>query len=76
MGTIYPNCIDSGAISLSVVSLTLDVPSSGFSDRLRIRRGQKCAWGTVAIQESLNLSPNIRTASDAGRKILKTSCTL
>ena len=55
-----------------MVSLTLGVPLYGFYYRLRIRRRQWCAWGATAIREIFGFSPNIRTASDAGRRMLKT----
>ena len=74
-GNGHPNCINYGEISLSVVPLTLGVPLSGFSDRFRIRSGRRCARGTAAIRESLSLSPNIRTVSAAGKRMLKPSCT-
>ena len=38
-GETIPNCIDYGATSLSVVLLTLSVPSLGFSYRLSMMRG-------------------------------------
>ena len=75
-GNAHPNCIDSGVISLYVVLLTLGVPLSCCDDRFRMRCGLRCAWGTAMMQESLRLSPNIRTASASGRRILKPSCTL
>ena len=42
-GKARPNCSNSAAASLSVVSLTLSVFESGCADRLRIRRGRRCA---------------------------------
>ena len=36
-GKALPNCSDSGAASLLVVSLTLGMPTSDFVDRFRIR---------------------------------------
>ena len=42
-GEALLNCSDSGASSLSVVLLTLGVSESGYADRLRIRRGKRCA---------------------------------
>ena len=42
-GKAQPNCSDSGAVSLLVVSLTLGVSESGCANRLRIRRGRQCA---------------------------------
>ena len=71
-----PNCINSRVTSLSVVLLTLGVPLLGFSNRFRMRRSQRFAWGTDAILECLSFTPNIRTASATGRRILKPSCTL
>ena len=42
-GKAWPNCSDSGAASLSVVSLKLGVSESGYANRLSIRRGRRCA---------------------------------
>ena len=75
-GNSRPNCIDSGAISLSVVSLTLGLPLSCCDNRIRMIHGWRCAWGTAAMQDILSLSPNIRTASATGRRMLKRSFTL
>ena len=75
-GKALPKFSDSGTTSLSVVFLTLCVPTSGFSDRLRIRRGRKCVWGTAVIRESFRFLSNSRTASAAGRSILKPSLIL
>ena len=63
--------MDYGDTSLSVASFTLGVPSSGFSDRLRMRLSQRCSWVTIAIQDIFRLSPNILTASVSGSRVLK-----
>ena len=70
-GKSIPNCSDSGAASLTVVLLTLGVPSSFYSKMLRIRFRRQCAWGTATMQDSFSFSPNSRTASAAGRRMLK-----
>ena len=72
----HPDCINSGTIYLSVVSLTLGVLLSYFYNRFKIRRVQKCAWGTTAMWERLSISLNIRTKSTTGRRMLKPYCTL
>ena len=41
-----------------------------------MRRDRRCAQGTTEVRESLSLYPNIRTASAAGSRTLKLSCTL
>ena len=74
-GKASPNCIKSGAKYLSLVTLTLVVPSLGFSNRLKMRRGWRCAWGTAAMRESLGFILKICTASAAGRRIMNPSCT-
>ena len=75
-GYYCPPFIDSGATSLPVLLVTLGVTSSGFFNRLRMRRSRRCAWGTAMVQESLNFSPDIRTVYAAERGILEPSCTL
>ena len=70
-----PNYINSGTNSLLVVALTLSLPSSGFADRLRMRRSHWCAWGDATIWDSLSLSPNTCTASSVGRRRLNLSHT-
>ena len=75
-GNDRPNCINYGAIYLSVVPFTLGIPLSGCSGRFRIRHGRSCAWVTAAMREILSLSPNFRTVSAAGKRMLKPSCTL
>ena len=75
-GKDLPNCSNSGAASLLVVSFTLVMCSCGFSDRLRIRRGTQCACGTAVISESFSLSPNSFTASNTQRIMLKPSLIL
>ena len=42
-----PNCSNSSAASLLMVTLTLGVPLSSFVHKLIIRRGRQCAWGTA-----------------------------
>ena len=74
-GGAHPNCIDSGALSLTVVSFTLDVPSSGCADEFIMSRGRRCFWGTAAIRDNLRLSPNNLRVSAAGKRILNPSCT-
>ena len=65
----------SGALSLTVVSFTLDVPLLGCADKFRMSRGHWCSWGTTAIWDNLRLSPNKLTASAAGKRILNPSHT-
>ena len=69
-----PNCIDSGAISLSVVSLKLGVSLSGGADKFRIRRGRRWACGTATMWESFNFSLNNHKVSSADRGMLNPSC--
>ena len=64
------------ATSLSIVSLTLGLPSSGFTDSLRIRYSQRYAWGSTMMWESLIFTPKKRTATAAGRRMLNPSCIL
>ena len=70
-----PNCMDYRALSLTVVSFTLDVPLLGCADKFRMSRGHRCSWGTTAIWDILRLSPNKLTASAAGKRILNPSHT-
>ena len=75
-GKAIPNCSDSDTAYLSVVLLTLGAPTYGFYDRLRIRRGQRCAWGTSEMLERFNFSPNNHTVYASGRRMLKPSLIL
>ena len=74
-GNALPNCIGSGAISLSLVLLTLGVSLSGVTDKFRIRHGWRWAYGTAAMPESFRFSPNNCKASLAERRMLNPSCT-
>ena len=67
--------INPGAISLSVVLLTLGVPSSIFADRLRMRRSSWFSWGTADIRYSFIFSPNHLAASTTDKMMLNLSCT-
>ena len=75
-GNALPKCSNSGTASLSVVLLKLGVPTYGFYDRSRIRRGQRCDWGPSAMLESFSFSPNIRTEYASGRRMIKPSLIL
>ena len=71
-GKACPNCIDSMAIFMSVVLLTLGVPSWDFrmvKDDVR----SVMRLGDSVIRERLSFSLNIRTAFDAGSRILNPS---
>ena len=72
----FPKYSYSSTAYLSVVLLTLGVPTSGFFNRLNIRCRQRWSWGTAIIRESFRFSPNIRTASFAGGGVLKPSLIL
>ena len=44
--------------------------------QIRIRFGWNCSWGTATMRKKLSFSPNIRTASDSGRRMLNPYYTL
>ena len=67
--------MDSGAISLTVVSFTLVVPSLIFSDKFSMICNLRCSWGTAVIWDSLSFSLNNLTVSVSGKRILNPSCT-
>ena len=69
----HPNCIESGASYLSVVSFSVTLQL--FSIMLSMRCGYQCACGTATIQNILSLSPNTRTASMAGIMMINPSFT-
>ena len=62
--------MESGALSLAVVSFTLDVALLGCADKFRMSRSRQCSWGTAAIRDNLRLSLNNLTTSDAVNRIL------
>ena len=58
---------------MSVLSLTLVVHSSSFSDRLIIRCILQFSCGTAAMQEIFSFSPNICNVSASWRRMKKLS---
>ena len=74
--SLIPSCSISFNAKQSARSVHKLLSLCGIFDRFRIRRGQRCACNTSAMRESLILSPNIRTMSAAGRRILKPYCNI
>ena len=64
-----------GALSLTVVSFTLDVPSLGCADKFIMSFGRRCLWVTSAIQDNLRFPPKNLTTSAAVNRILNSSST-
>ena len=67
--------MESGALSLTVVSFKIDVPLSGCAEKFRTSRGHWCYWGTSAIWGNLSFSPNNLTVSAAGKRTINPSRT-
>ena len=54
----------------------LGIPLSGCANRLSMICGWSCTWVANVMQDILSLSPNIHTASAAGRRMINPSCAL
>ena len=67
--------MDSEAISLVVITLTIGVSASICVKKFRMSHSLWCSWGTAVILDSLRFSPNKLTASAAGKRILNPYCT-
>ena len=65
-----PNCSNYGDAFLSMVLLTLGLPTSSFADMLRIRRGCQCASGTASYPMTLEIGQIHRRIKDGFRILL------
>ena len=64
------------ATFLSVVSLTLSIPTLRFKGKFSMRRGSQCFWVTAKIVNRFITSHNAWTASDSEGRIMNPSLNL